>query len=88
MSTIDERFKAIADGLDAVGTSLSEASGKLTEGQTEILAELEKLRQGGLTPDQETLLQGIEGRITATTAVATSIDDAAKQLADISPPVP
>ncbi len=87
MATIDERFKAVSDGLDTVGTSLAEASGKLAEGQAEILAELEKLRQGGLTPEQETLLQGIESKVQATSTVATSLDDAAKTLADISPPV-
>lgn len=60
MPTIDERFTQLTADLD--------------EASSEILAELEKLRAGGLTPEQEALLQGIEGKVGA--------------LKDISPPIP
>lgn len=60
MATLDERFQAVNDKLD--------------EASKEILAEVEKLRQGGtMTPEQEAALANIETKTSA--------------LADISPPV-
>jgi hypothetical protein len=61
MASLQERF-------DAVNAKLQEAS-------DEILAEIVKLREGGiLTPEQETALGNIETR--------------ANSLGDISPPIP
>lgn len=59
MATIQERF----DNLNA----------NLDEATTEILAELAKLRQGELTPEQEAALTNIEAKVNA--------------LKDTSPPV-
>lgn len=60
MSELDDRFNAIS-------TKLDEASG-------EILAEIEKLKNGGtLTPEQEAALAAIEAKANA--------------LADIAPPL-
>jgi hypothetical protein len=87
MGEIDDRFKVVTDQLTTIGESLSDASTKITEGTAEILAELGKLREGGLTPEQDEALKGIEAKVGATSGVATTIDDAAKALAEISPPV-
>jgi Skp family chaperone for outer membrane proteins len=57
--TIEERFNAV--------------SAKLDEASTEILAEIAKLRDGTLTPEQEAALANIEAKANA--------------LADIAPPV-
>lgn len=59
MATLEERF-------NAVNAKLEEAAG-------EILAEIEKLREGTLNPEQEAALENIEAKANA--------------LADIAPPL-
>ncbi len=88
MAQLDDRFNAISGQLDTIGGSLGDASDKLKEGQEEILKELGKFRDGGpLTDAQETLLQSIEAKVAATSGVADAIDQAAKAMAEISPPL-
>ncbi len=68
---LNRKLEIIMDTLETRFTALE---AKLDEASSEILAELQDLRDSGITPEAEAIIARIEAKVTA--------------LADVSPPLP